>query len=529
MENILLWASFLVGVLVFVSAFLTRREPSGTTVPPPETGEAFSPILRTTAIALPFLGLLLTLPKGGVFSTGQGLGLGFLLGGVAGLCALLPLLRGGRLATRDLMAGPFGMAASAVAITVLFLRSSVLDSLMGVAIGWFAVAFSVYVGLSEKRRAENGSVLASGVGFLLTLCAGAMIATLRAPVAASLSHMTWSSALVAFAAFGSVLLYAASYLPVTRIAGLTAVRLLIVVGAGVLVLYQLSAQVVLDPKMLYIGLGGLLLGPVALLVLRDAAQRARLLPNALPINSLPILAVLLAVSGFLVAFQLLQGFGASVLVLALWLSVPATLALYPSADTSDAEADEVRSLHTGIVTLLLFATGLLLYRLFMARWSGMLRGVTLTDQYALFGLIVGAALPALLSAIPLRLRSQNGASSLWTLILCGVLTLFAPGAVLLLFGPKCALALLIGLALGSAQLFVGAGTSGAVVGFFPALFALAVALALDQWSGLLIPAVADLTRAAKIRWLVGLLAGLVSLLFVVDRVNAAVPREEAQQ
>jgi hypothetical protein len=523
MENILLWASFLVGVLVFVSAFLTRQEPSGTAAPPPEKGTALPPALRITAILLPFLGLLLSLPKGGIFSPGQGLGLGFLTGGVAGLCGLLPLLRGGRLGSRDLMAGPFGIATSAVAISVLFLRTSLLDSLMGVAIGWFAVAFTVYLGLSEKRRTESGAALAAATGFALTLCAGAIIGTLRTPVATSLSNMTWSSALVAFSAFGSVLLYAASFLPAKVMAGLTGMRLLVVVGAGAAALYQLSAKVVLEPKFLYIGAGSLLLGPVALLVLRDAARRARLLPSVLPANSLPILAVLLVTSGFLVAFQMLQGFGASIAVLGLWLSVPAAMAFSPS---TESEETENRSLHSGIVTLLLFTTGLLLYRLFIARWSDMLRGVTLTDQYALFGLILGSALPSLLSALPLRLRPQNGAYSLLTLILCGALALLAPGAVLILFGPKCALALLIGLALGSAQLFVGTQAGVAAVGFFPALLALAVALALSQWSGLLLPAIADLTRAAKVRWLVGLLAGLVVLLFAADRVNAAGRSEE---
>jgi hypothetical protein len=251
------------------------------------------------------------------------------------------------------------------------------------------------------------------------------------------------------------------------------------------------------------------------------------MPSTLPNTGLPLLAILLATSGFLVAFQMLQGFGASVVVLALWLVIPAAMLYAPATDSEAAEDN--RALYAGMVTLLLFTTGLLLYRLFAARWTGFLRGVSLTDQYALFGLIIGAALPSLLAATPMRLRPQSDASSLLTLAVCGALALLAPGAVLLFFGAKCALALLIGLALGSAQLFVGTQGSIASVGFFPALLALAVALALCQWSGLILPAVADLTRAAKVRWLVGLLAGLTVLLLAADRVNAAaaVRKDEA--
>jgi hypothetical protein len=529
MENILLWASVVSGVLVFVSAFLTRREPSiADGAPPPGENVPMPPALRGLVIALPLLGMIVTLPTSGAFSAGQGLGRGFFLGGVAALLAFLPLLRGGRLGGRDLLAGHFGIAAAAVALPFLFLRASLLDALMGIAIGWFSVAFTLYLGQSAKGREQSGAALATATGFLLTLCAGALIGTLRTPTGMMLSSKTWGAALIAFGAFGSVLLYAASFLPATVAAGLTWMRLAVMVGGGALTLYQLSAKVVSEPKMALLGIGGLFLGPVALLLLRDAARRARLAPSPLPNTGLPILAVLLVTSGFLVAFQMLQAFGASVAVLALWLVLPAAMAYAPATDSdSDANADN-RALYAGMVTLLLFTTGLLLYRLFAARWTGSLRGVNLTDQYALFGLLIGGALPSLLAAVPLRLRPNNGASSVLTLAVCGALTLLAPGAVLLLFGPKCALALLIGLALGSAQVFVGTQGTVATVGFFPALLALAVALALCQWSGLLLPAVADLTRAAKVRWLVGLMAGLTALLFAADRVNVtAIRKEEA--
>jgi hypothetical protein len=195
MENILLWASVVSGVLVFVSAFLTRREPDSAS---PGENWAIPPALRWTAILLPLLGLMVTLPASGAFSAGQGLGRGFFLGGAAALLAFLPLLRGGRLGGRDLLAGPFGMGAAAVALPLLLLRASLLDALMGVAVGWFAVAFTLYLGQSPKGREQSGAAVAAATGFTLTLCAGAVIGTLRAPAAGMTNSTGWSASLVAF-------------------------------------------------------------------------------------------------------------------------------------------------------------------------------------------------------------------------------------------------------------------------------------------------------------------------------------------
>jgi hypothetical protein len=52
-----------------------------------------------------------------------------------------------------------------------------------------------------------------------------------------------------------------------------------------------------------------------------------------------------------------------------------------------------------MIALLLLGTVLLLYRLFASRWDDALRGVTLTDHYAFFGFLVGAALPGLLAGV----------------------------------------------------------------------------------------------------------------------------------
>lgn len=522
MENILLWVSVLLGLLVFVSAVLTRRELVGTPETPPDE-PLLAPALRNTALALPPLGMLLSLSTFAPFSSGQGLGLGFLIGGVASILAALPLLRGRRMSGADLMAGPYGIAVTALALVVLFLRGGLLDTLFGVALGWFSVAFTLYLGLSATARRESGMALAAGTGFAVALSAGTVVGALRSPGAGSLSHLAWDAAFLAFAAVGATLLYAASFLPRRATLGLPLAPLTIVVLGGAVGAYLLADKVIAAPHFWQVALGGLLLSPVAALVLQNANRRARLLDTTLPPGGLPLLAVLLALSGFLVAFQMLQAFGASVVTLALFLAFPASLSSVPAEET-EVSAEEPGM---GMVSLLLFTTGLLLYRVFVARWTGELRGVTLTDQYALFGLIVGAALPALLSSVPLRRTQNTGMAGLLTLAVSGVLALLAPASVILLFGPKCALALLIGLALGAAQRFVGERntTGGSTPTYFPFLFALAISLALCQWGGQMIPAVADLTRATKVAWLAGLFAVLAVLLFASDRVQAAGERE----
>jgi len=90
--------------------------------------------------------------------------------------------------------------------------------------------------------------------------------------------------------------------------------------------------------------------------------------------------------------------------------------------------------------------------------------------------------------------------------------------ILVLFGAKCALALLAGLALGSVPAFVvrrggGQVTANVTTLLLPGLLAIAMALALAQFPGHVLPLGEDLTRAGKIK-VVGGAAAVVAILLV---------------
>jgi hypothetical protein len=230
------------------------------------------------------------------------------------------------------------------------------------------------------------------------------------------------------------------------------------------------------------------------------------------------LAALLVASGFMVSFQLLQGFGVGLLVIAFGFAAAA----FGLLDAT--EKREVGAWPPGMVGLFLFAVVLLLYRWFDSRWAGALRGTTLTDHYALFGFLAGAMLPGLLAeSLHFGRRDTRRAPSILSAALAGALTLAAPAVIVVLWGAKCSLALLGGLALGglatgnlprSSPVERGAGP---IPGSSPAvsLFAIAVALALVQWTGHLLP-LSEMTRAEKVRLLAYLIAALAAFWIVAD-------------
>lgn len=521
MERMLLWSSIVGGLLAFLCRFLPSPVRSGEM--PEMTAEGrpallpLNPTLRTLALIAPFLGLIATLPTHGVFfAGGQRLGLGFLLGGVGALVAALPILRGRRddaPAPVGLAAG-LGVASAVVAMGLLFLRASLPDGLLGIGIGWFCSSFALLVALPAGARSnKTGQMIAAGSGMVAALSGAALLGVFHDPLTPVLAKETWSAILCAFASLGALFVAGSALLPVslpprTR----TLVPWFVVTLAGGLFLHLTAGKIATEPRLVYAGLGGLLLAPIAAALLRRGENS-----SASGMATMPTLAVLLVASGFMAAHQALQGVGAAGFVLALWLSLAAT---------SRAEEQGMTTrLAPNTLTLGLFATVLLLWRTFATRWAGDLRGVNLTDQYALFGVLLGATLPSLLATLPARWRNgTNGAGAVLPVLACGILCLAAPGAVILLFGAKSALALLIGLSLGAVYPLTMRTTLGQTApSLLPALLAVAVALVLDQFTGRALDALGasgEMTRMDRLKWLAGVTAVVTVLVAGADRVLA---------
>lgn len=137
MDRTLLLGCMFLSVLGWVfTAALSRKTRAETGIPP---------LLLICATALPVLIFVLTLPVGRPFAPGQGLGRGFLLGSFGALLASMsaPLVSTrleGTLKSTSAVAGPWLMSCACNAFAVLFLRAELLDTLMGVAVGWFCAA-----------------------------------------------------------------------------------------------------------------------------------------------------------------------------------------------------------------------------------------------------------------------------------------------------------------------------------------------------------------------------------------------------
>jgi hypothetical protein len=518
MEQVLLWASFAVGIAVYLFCFLPLSGDRSSPMDSDANEELPSdchPALRGIGIASPFVGFLLTLPTQGFFSSGQQLGIGFLLGGIG---ALLCQVRLGTLlrvhqklttASEVIVAATYGVAIATVATATLFLPVSRPDSLMGVAIGWFCVSTAFFFSLPDEHRdGATGRVMVQATGLVTTLSAAVLLGIYRDPMTRLLPKLSWSTLLLSFVALSVLLLAGIVQLPFIRRPGKTRLLpLIFLIVGGSAGLYQLAVKLTDSPRIAFIGMGGLLLWPVVTAVLRETQRRSAITLNALPSAFLPVVLITAAV---VAAIQVMQGVGAATVVLAAYLSMPATLMLFPTNDSF--ENAEQKSLNIANVGLLLFGSLLVLWRLFIVRWGDDLRGVNLTDQYALFGILIGVALPTLLANLSASWKGGKEASTAVGVLVLGVtaiVALVAPAFVLILFGPKSIVALMIGLAIG--VLFSLARVSA----LLPALLALAVGLALDQWAGRLLPDQTP-TRLEKVRYLVSLMAVVVTVTLGSD-------------
>lgn len=399
--------------------------------------------------------------------------------------------------------------------------------------------------------------LANGAGFAVTVCAVCALGVYRDFIIADVARGTHSAVALALACGVPIVLLCGALLQeiigTARSASASSSRALFASDAAasvlltavtLLALAYLLATRVLDETNVFSAAGiGLLMALIAWWMVRDGETGA---------FAAPPLAVLVTLCGFMASYQLLQGFGVGLMLLAAWpvavLAVPAlpaeassraasssklngeasessklAAAPFKSAPggesddaTSEALSDAALAGHCeralSLSLLLVFATILLLSRLFATRFRADLNGASLSDHYALFGFLAGSTLPALLATF----SSRAPHVSLPRLIAAGAIGLAVPGALLALWGAKCAPALLAGLALATV---LGSGAASRWPKFqslqplLCAFFALAVALAVTQWAGHVLP-LSGASRAERLRallWGGGLLAALLLL------------------
>ena len=499
------------------------------------------------ALAIPFLGFLVTLPSNPpLFTAGHGLGTGFLIGGFA--CALafwfviksiLTISEASPPSVLKLLTAPIGIALATAILPSLFLRSVLEDALAGIAIGWLTSATILFVeSLSLKNEFQrnlfhNCLSLVTGVSALLCcmILLGEMKGGINLPgkLASTLIH--WSVPGAVFAALSLLGLYFFSlprevsskipFLPQIEVflqqkAGSEAGGNLWLerIQIGGLALFILIAGKItagrfpesgekLFPfrngtfKLLSSFVGGsslfqvILIGVVAGLLVRWILSETRVEENRsqhAATRSVGV-ACLVVLAGTILAMQRMGGFGVGIMLFSL---LPLqVIGFYRAEGASLSDFLPIRA--TLFPKVLFFGLLVLVYRLIAVRFASVLHGVSLTDNYALLSLLIGAVVPMSLGGWFGSMRTESGNKTrLWRITLSGIALLAIPTILISIWGVKATLPLTAGLALGACLIETGG---------MGLLFGLAMALALMQWTGHA-SVLTEMSRDAKILFLI---------------------------
>jgi hypothetical protein len=563
MERSLYEGAFALGLVAWICCLLLMRRGTAGNI---TLRSLISFPFLVAAGVVPLVGFLAAFPSQPPFAPGQGLGRGLLLGAFGSLLTLWTMGRsldadeeGAASARRSgvAFAAPFALAVVCACIPLLWMRGVVVDALLGVALGWLTHSLLLLIGLNTQEGAGRklGLALTAGTGFAVTVVVLAALGEMGGSVqfGNSLLPVPWSAPLMPLAAAVPFLILLCelfrtgmSARPATSPArfwpSLSLVRWLI---GGALLLFvgtQMAHKLGATPNLFRLLGIGLLAGGLSWWLLVSRMGGARDEANSgLSWRSMAV-PVLTFMAAGMVAFQMALGMGMGVMLLGAWLT--AGIALAGTAKSAASPGQTTQAMQTGLAAhsaashllrLLYFGTLLLLYRLFQVRYADDLRNVLLPDHYALLGFIFGAAAPAALAGYlraGFRVQGSGGRDgvvavcpSLPQVMAAGSLTLGIPALLLILFGTKCALCLFFGLALATVlgdSVYPTKTSDGEEGEFLPvapelltALFALAMGLALAQWTRHVLPA-ALMSRTDKIHLLTYGFAAIAALLAISE-------------
>lgn len=551
MERTLAWTILAIGVLGFLGAVgLTTRD----------TNRAGKEELRATtwpvdrqflaaALALPVLVWLATMPSMPPFAPGGGWGQGFACGAILALLSITATLRnwgedaGSTQSTltstaqlsRDRIAATAPLFGALIAATLpfLFLRSSLLDALNGMAMGWTTIGCLLWLGLRGVATRGAPFVVLASVGFAVVLCLATMLGVYRDAAAAGTvavitrdAHAISALALAAgipLALFCSALV--ASLLSSRAQSTLSAPHVLTALVSVAMLLclgYLLNTRLLSSMRGFYAAEIGLLAGLLVAWTARAMSGRVELIPTdsnrkadeaaqstleAMPEVAPSPLPLLVLFSAFVVSYQMWQGFGTALMLLAAW-PVAFSAALSVDETRGDRDVDAVAfarrdATRQAIIAALFFSAVLLASRVFDTRFRDVLRVAFASDQHALFGLLIGALLPPCGAKLFfLDADSSRSASTIWRAMMVGAAVALVLGWLVMLWGVRPLPAVFAGLALGagSSAIFGTRGRFAIRETASSTFVALGAALLLVQWTGRVLP-LAQASRGQRLEWL----------------------------
>ena len=369
---------------------------------------------------------LVTLPKTPPFSPGQRLGWGYLVGGLA---ALLVAVVCWRIPEADREYWPYpsisglSMALAAVALTLLSFRSDPGDALLGCALGFTVVAGVFRLLYAPARAGHVPRALGAGAALAATLAAACTLGVYHFG-RSSEGGWAFPLALAAFWLLGALVAYYAAVrkamarYPVGLLAISGAISAVLTVGLGTL----LGAELAPVGKLVLLLTSGVVTG--ALIVWLAIAAKERAVDGAAALRASG-LAVLLALFLLVLGYKVLGGFGVAIALLAGWGLVAAALGMGGMVARLPVQA-------------MLIGANLLLLQLFLERSGASMGEVQMSLHYTLVGVMLGALLPAVFSALVVR-------PGLVSVLLPGALGALSPLVVLTFWGPDSVLGLMVGL------------------------------------------------------------------------------------
>lgn len=421
-----------------------------------ETAEA-GEVRQKTRSAAVFVFLLtlvfwaISMQKRLPFSPGQGLGLGFLIGGITGAMAillscrlgLLNLAQGSERQTRLASLSPAFLSLFAASLTYSIFHGYPQPALIGFSIGAAMAGILSYYSLDSE---DKGGIYAEGWAILsVTISAGIVLAV--AHFNSSILRSWWPIPILL-----ATVVLVASFIE-TELASLGGIRqrpklsrAVSVLTCPLLVLilmYIYSASLLLDPALLAVVAVGILFAAI----ISWLAIRSSLAEDGSSSLDAASAAILLVVAFTVAAFKLWAGLG-----IALGLIAAYSIALRGFGSVNRA--------WRGILSLGLV---ILLFRLFVEQYRGDLGTADLRIHYTFIGAMLGALLPFMFASALARLRSGEPSDRriLVSVALMGLIAALSPILLYMVWDIKVVLGFVFGLSAAIAfMLLANLSTSG---------------------------------------------------------------------
>lgn len=533
MTPVVTWISLIVGIICTAGAAAISTAIHGegeARIDPPSRRTLMITSVFTAVITV--LLFLATLPYLPPFSSGQRLGLGFLIGGIISAAAgpfLTMMFHRTRNADSRWPSYAAGIAAastalSGVSLTFLIFSGYPQIALIGYAMASVMTAVFFRLGLSGiLEEVDDDAVPVSLLGIevyavaAVTLAASTILAVERFAID---GRDWWPSVLLIFATVCLTSFTAASVATIRKVSEkpvksyVVAALITVILTIGLTAIYVL--KIYPDWRILYtvaIGSGAGLLS--AWLI--GTVSRERDNSGSTGLES-AIMIVLVLLAAGMAAFRLLGGYGIGLSLVGAWATaIPA----YGLLKWSDERPSLIpQGLHLFIST----GTILLIYRLFAAIYAGELRELDLRAYYSFTAMILGAIVPFAVGTLLMRVRPvvMGVLSRLFAVGLIGLLSVISPLVVLIIWGLRAELGFLAGIAAAQAFMlliyfFAASGIPGwgrdPVTSLKVNLINIGILLSASQFTGPLLPLL-DMTRTQKAYVLAGALALAIVLTVV---------------